>query len=232
MLAPSLWLWSLLLTLGAAAEGNPSLAEAKVLYEQVKYERALERLAQAYREPLAEAERVEVELYSGLSRFNLGHEPEALSHFEIALQLDRQAQLPPFSSPKAEALFAQAARRVAKLPPRPPSDAPKAPPAVTLIPDPLPAPVVPLAAPSNHRWVRASLGVGMGLSAVGGVLLLLRAQSLAQQGNENPFEQPAFEQQREARRWATGAYVAFGVAGAAGSALLLHFLLASPPPAS
>lgn len=208
---------------------NPYLDQAKKNYAEVQYERCVERLRQAVRWPSTRAEQLEIELYAGLCQFNLGKTAAAQERFEMALKLDRTASLPPYSPPKAVALFEQVARTAP-----PPGDAPLAddgkqptppeltPPA-TAAPEPR-APVL-VEAPHNQHW--APLALGGGALVVGGVAvgLNLLAQSQARDANAERFESLAIEKGNRARATATGSYVLFGVAGAAAVGALVTWLL-------
>src|SRR4051812_21129408 len=88
----------LLFTAAARAEEpNPFLQQAKGFYEQVKYEKCAQRLKQAVQWKSSAAELLEIELYAGLCHFNLNRLQDATEHFELALELDRTASLPPYS---------------------------------------------------------------------------------------------------------------------------------------
>ncbi|MFZ5468263.1 MAG: hypothetical protein ACOZIN_02400 [Myxococcota bacterium] len=89
------------------AAGEPWLQQAKVYYDGLEFDRCLERLEQAGRESASFEVLAEIELYRGLCHFNLGHRTEAERYFGLALQLDRQVQLPPMTSPKIHAVFAE-----------------------------------------------------------------------------------------------------------------------------
>src|SRR5688572_12216337 len=110
-----------------ADEPNPFLQQAKAFYEQVKYEKCAQRLEQAVQWKSTPAELLEIELYAGLCTFNLSSLEDASEHFELALKLDPHASLPPYSPPKAVALFKSIAARMAKAreasaEPAPPSE--------------------------------------------------------------------------------------------------------------
>lgn len=81
---------------------NPYLAEAKALANGLEFERCLERLKQAQTQWHSTPDELgEVEVWSGLCHFNLGHRRQAVEHFRTALRIDEGTDLPPYSSPKA-----------------------------------------------------------------------------------------------------------------------------------
>ncbi|MBX7100521.1 MAG: hypothetical protein K1X89_22575 [Myxococcaceae bacterium] len=212
---------------------NPYLDQAKKNYAEVQYERCVERLRQAVRWPSTRAEQLEIELYAGLCQFNLGRTAAAQERFEMALKLDRTAQLPPYSPPKAVALFEQVSRTAPT-----PGDAPlvddgKPPPGPELTPPATPpeprAPAL-VEAPHNQNW--APLALGGGALVVGGVAvgLNLLAQSQARDANAERFESLAIEKGNRARATATGSYVLFGVAAAAAVGALVTWLLRDDGP--
>ncbi|MHB8873798.1 MAG: hypothetical protein ACYC8T_08950, partial [Myxococcaceae bacterium] len=94
----------ILLPLAAWAQSkpNPYLAQAKVFYQGLEYEKCLQRLEQAGRWKNTTQELVDIEIYSALSKFNLDQSKDSEAHFQLALQLDPKVKLPPFSSPKIE----------------------------------------------------------------------------------------------------------------------------------
>jgi hypothetical protein len=95
------------LLLGAVpANPNPYLAQARVLYQGLDYEKALLKLQRAQESPtLPDAERAEILVYVGLCRHQLGDEAAARASFRAALQVDPKVQLPPLTSPKIAAAF-------------------------------------------------------------------------------------------------------------------------------
>lgn len=110
-----------------AGRPNPYLAQAKVFYQGLEYEKCIARLDQASNWQSDPAEQVEIELYSGLCHFNMGELDEAKRHFDLTLSLDSTAQLPPFTSPRISDIFEASrqkiiARNARKAPPRPPPE--------------------------------------------------------------------------------------------------------------
>jgi len=103
-----------------AASPNPYLAQARVLYQGLEYEKALLKLKKAEEtKGLPDTERVEVLVYSGLCHYQLGEEPAARAAFRAALKIDVKAQLPPLTSPKIAAVFNEEVAAVAPKPAEP-----------------------------------------------------------------------------------------------------------------
>lgn len=112
VLPVALLLWAL--PAWAQPGPNPYLAQARVFYQGLEFERCLQRLNQAVDRESTVREQAEIALYAGLCNAQLGNFEEAEPHFSRALELDRTLELPPYTSPKIEALFKEVA---AKLPP-------------------------------------------------------------------------------------------------------------------
>src|SRR5687768_10459338 len=94
-------------TTGQAAPSKVSvyLAQAKAYLQGLEYERCLQRLAQAVPLGGTQQEQAEIELYSGLCKYNLGKKNAARRHFHDALALNPSLELPPLSSPRIVELF-------------------------------------------------------------------------------------------------------------------------------
>lgn len=224
-----------------AAQPNPYLDQAKGLYQQVQYERCVDRLKQAVRWRSSLAEQVEIELYAGLCEFNLGRTTLAEERFEMAVKLDRAAKLPPYSPPKAVALFEKVAERTAPVRPTPAPEPevvrpePKPPPDAPLTAELAPRPRTPEVLPEVTEtkgvpgWVPLSLGGGALVLAGVGLGLNVMAQSQATEANAEPFEQLAYEKGDRARATATGSYVVLGVAGALAVSAVTTWLLGDAP---
>lgn len=212
--------------LPASAEeaGNPYLDEARRHYERLEFDRCLQRLELAPQWPNTRRELVELELLSGLCHFNLGHTREASEHFSLALKIDRDAQLPPFTSPKIVSAF-EAARR--ELPPAV-SDAPR-----TGAIEPRPKAVEPASpsapgasAQSPRRYTLPISLAAVSAAATGaGVYFGTRARALEHAANTAHFASEGLSLGRAASANATAANVAFGVAVTAAAGVALSFLL-------
>jgi len=79
--------------------------EARRLYENLEYERALEQLALAQSSARADQGALTVLLYKGIILSDMGKPEEAFAAFQAALQLHPDAQLPMVVSPKIQRLF-------------------------------------------------------------------------------------------------------------------------------
>ncbi len=203
----------------AQEPSNPSLSRAIEYYRRLNYEACVQQLDKASQQKNTTHERIEIATYAGLCHFNLNHTSEARTHFEMALRLNREAQLPPYSPPRAVALF----RQVFHTLPPPAMDAPKN---TELTPAPKlePPPIVvaePEAKPS--RAVPLVLGSASVASAIAGGVVIARAFELARSANNEPFESRAIALGNEARLHATISYVLFGVAGALASSAIATF---------
>lgn len=224
------------LSLGADAP-NPFLAEAKTLYESLDFERCLARLDQASKKwTSTPKELFEIEVYSGLARFNLGQEPQAREHFRVAQRIDPAGELPPYSSPKAVDLWLEVKQSlVPKPPPFPDADLPDdAPRRTDLKPTPTPAPA-PLTATPRLEWRRHAAPVALSIVAAAGLAagigLGVHAKSLEGQANAAYYESDFRSLGNAARANAIGADVAYGVAiAAAVTAGILWWVETAPAP--
>ena len=99
-----------------AAEGNPYLLQARLLYERLEPAACLKRLEQATHWDNTREEQVEIELFGGLCAYFVGDEKTAAERFELALRLRPEAKLPPRTSPKIQALFDRIRARVKGTP--------------------------------------------------------------------------------------------------------------------
>lgn len=210
---------ALALAMAAGAAPNPFLAEAKALYSSLDFEKCIARLGQAATQWKSSGDELrDIELYGALCHFNLGHEREAAQRFRTALRIDEAADLPPYSPPRAVELFLKVKESLREKPaPFPDNDLPPdAPTNVTLTPRPKPD-EVPIAAPFPWKQRAAPIALGIvALAAVAtGIGLGLHAKNLEGQANAARFESDFVALGNAARANATGANIAWGVAGAA-----------------
>lgn len=217
---------SLLVALALTAQGNPFLAQAKELYAGLDFEKCVERLGQASAQWQSTKDELrDIEIYSGLCRFNLGQAKQAAEHFRTALRIDEAADLPPYSSPKAVDLFLKVKRSL-QAPPEPlpdadlPPDAPRQP---KLEPRPPTGPTTP-GVFEKHPGPMV-LGVAAGLSVAVAVGLGVNARNLSIQANEARTDREFGDKAAAARANATGANIAWVLAaGSAAAAVILYLL--------
>lgn len=238
--------WTFLVLFGclagaaSAGNGNVYLAQAKVFYQGLEFEKCLARLDQASRMPdNSQAELAEVELYNGLCRFNLGKRDDAETNFKLALQLNPDVSLPPGTSPRIAAIFdplAAKARedRDAELAAQQKKSAAEqldAPREVTLAPAPATTNAVPSlsadAQPGGSKVLPLALGGTSVAAGVAAVIFGSMAKAHETQAN-NPatFYSDAQRLGQDAQREALIANVALGVAGAAAAGAVITWLMA------
>lgn len=208
---------------------NPFLAQAKELYEQLDFEKCMQRIKQAggWKGSSVHDQR-DVELYGALCAFNLGQKAEAAERFRLALRIDEDLELPEFASPKAVKLFLYVKRKLRQpaVPPMPdedlPADAPtpsdkasKPEPASQAKADEADQPVE-VTSPSLLSRHVAPIMMAVGGVAVGclGIGLGVNARSLETQAKAAKFESDYLATRSAAQGNAVGANVAYGVAGA------------------
>lgn len=230
-----------LVTLVLAAN-NPFLAEGLQHEKDLDFEKCVQRLKQAATQWKNDADEVrEIELHAGLCQFNLGDRKAAMEHFRVALRIELSTELPAYTSPKAVELFMKVKKSLeAQAPPMrdedllaedkdPPKDAPKnvklEPPVVTG-----PSPVV---AFLSHRAVPLSLGAISIGAAITGAILGARATTLATEANAARFESDFYRLGADATGSATGATIAWILAGTSAiGAVLTWWLMGETPPAA
>ncbi len=223
----------LAMTLGA---GNPFLEEAKAHLQALEFERCLERCRQAATQWKSTPDELrDLEVTTGLCHFNLGHRRSAFVNFRTALRIDEHAELPPFSSPKALELFNKA-KDALRAPAEPlampdqdlPADAPLDRPSPSLTPKDLkPTPLDP---PPPSPWPRRALPLvltGLAAASAGtAVGLGVNATQLANRANQAQFESDFVSLSGAARGSATGANVAWAVAGTAAVSAVIAWVVA------
>lgn len=211
--APSAW---------AQPAPNPYLAQARVFYQGLEFERCLQRLKQAGARESTVAEQAEIALYGGLCNAQLGNFEAAELHFTRALELDRTLELPPYTSPKIEALFQEVASRLPAA-----EEAPS--PSAALTPRELPPPAyrgADLSAQPQRSYVAPIAFGGAALLAGGAATYFgLQAQRFEGEANAAHFEVDAHRLGQDARRNATFANIGLGVATAAVSGAIITWLM-------
>lgn len=235
----SLWLVFFLTSPALAAQKpNPFLAQAKVFYEGLDFEKCLKRLAQASRwKNSTRAEQVDIELYTGLCAFNLGDEAEARRSFSVALELDPKVALPPYTSPRLVAFFEGIAQREPREAPPPSSPAPAPAPVVQdpprkvdLAPPPPPEqPVFTQTAPEPKpkKLLLPVILSGTSVAAAGGAVYFgLQARAEEKRANDrDTFYEDALASQKEAQQNARLTNAAIGVAATAAVGAVLAYVL-------
>jgi tetratricopeptide (TPR) repeat protein len=202
------------------------------LYENLEYERALEQLERAKKRSRGIRTDVEIALYQGLIRADMGQREESVAAFKAALLLRPDVRLPVRTSPKTEAGFeavrAQVKKELAAV------AAKKA-----LEPNENWGAEGPdlkgtLAAPSPPRSAAVPIVLLAVAAAAGGVGAYFGVQA-SEQVSAARLAENQLERQRLLQRAATPALTAnilFGGAGAAGLSALLTYLFYTRAPAS
>lgn len=99
--------------------GNPYLLAAKRLYAALDYEAALGQLSRAAAMPGASVgDQVEIQIYTGLVKFELGDPETGREAFRQALALDPHAVLPADVSPKIQAEWSGVRKELAEIEPQ------------------------------------------------------------------------------------------------------------------
>ncbi|MEW5740178.1 MAG: tetratricopeptide repeat protein [Myxococcota bacterium] len=204
----------------SAASPNPFLAEAKTLYTALDFERCLERLEQASKKwTSTPKELFEIEVYSGLARFNLGQVKQAAEHFRVAQRIDPAGELPPYSSPKAVDLWLEVKQSLVEPPPPfPDSDLPAddTPRRTDLKPPVKDEPVSPRPA---VEWRRHAAPVALTVVAAAAFAVAIglgaSARSFEARANAAYYESDFVSLGNAARANATGANVSWALAAVA-----------------
>jgi tetratricopeptide (TPR) repeat protein len=207
---------------------NPYVGQAKVFYQGLDYEKCLQRLESAAKRQSTPEEEVDIELYNGLCKYNLGQTEAATEHFWLALQIDPNAHLP-YTSPKVQKLFealqakAQARLGVTKSPPQPAAALTPAPASAAAAP-----PTAESASPKARPLVPTLILGGLAAGALGvGVYFGVSSKSYESSANLAMFVSDADRAATASRQQALIANVSYAVAGSVALIALLVFLLAS-----
>lgn len=238
--------WSLVLALLAsglanAAAPNPYLVHAKVLHQGLEFEKCIKRLNAASNWPTSStSEQAEIELYHALCLLGLSRDTQAAEHFEMALRIDRNIELPPLQGPRIVAEFNKVkARVIAQLGPDAvePAPTPQPPPVVTAPPvvappptdtptapklEPTPAPpkasdlVTPPVKQQRFAFLRTTIFGGVTVAmALTAVLFGVLAQDSAKKANDARFQDDSLAIGQRARTEALTSTIGWSLAGAA-----------------
>ena len=217
---------------GAAAAGNPYLAQARALYERLEPKACLQRLEQASRWNNSSAEElVEIEIVAGLCTFFLGSEQAAAERFELALRLSSDARLPPHTSPKIEELFEHVrlrrSRELKAAPPAPQQASNNSVPSEALPPSTAAAPIgkelessrqAPAPVPVRRSLAGPiALGAAAVVAATAGIVLGVMANDFVGKADDaaNRLDRGAYDKySRDAKSYSRAANWCFGGAGA------------------
>lgn len=217
---------ALVLSLVLSAQPNPFLAQAKELYQTLDFEKCVARLGQASTQWQSSKDELrDIEIYSGLCHFNLGHSREASEHFRTALRIDEATDLPPYTSPKAVDLFLKVKKALQAPPePMPDSDLPPDAPRKTTLEPKVPAGPTEPGVFEKHP-LPMGFGIGAGVALAVGVGLGVNARNLSIQANEARTDQEFGLKADAARANATGANVAYVLAAGAAATAVIAYLL-------
>ena len=101
---------------------NPFLSQAKELFANLDFEKCLKRLQQAPQWKTEAPELIEIELLAGMCHYNLNQRPDAEERFRLALRMNPDAELPPYSSPKLVDFFLSVKKKLRVVPPPMPKE--------------------------------------------------------------------------------------------------------------
>lgn len=214
------------LVLSAPPPGG--LDAAKKHYDGFEFDKCIKALERAPGKKLAQRERAEVELYFGLCRFNLGQDQRAEAHFELALRLQPDLELPPMTSPKIEAVWSrlkhelQGPVKPVEKPVERPPDKPVEP--VVTPPVDLPPPPPPPAS-SRSFVLPIVLAAAAAAACVPGAILGVQANGAVGEARTRTFQAQIVEANQRASGFALGANIAWGVAGALAVGALVSFIV-------
>lgn len=200
------------------------LDEAKKLHDAFQFDACIKVLERAPGQKLSQRERAEVELYFGLCRFNLGQDKRAESHFELALRLQSDLELPAMTSPKIEAVWGRIKKELLGTPQKP------LPPVVTAQPPepksgPLPPPPPPPESSSRSFVLPIVLGAAAVAACVPGVTFGLQANGAMGEARTRTFQAQIIEANQRAASLALGSNISWALAGALAVGAVVTFLL-------
>ena len=219
-----------------AAGPNPFLAQALEHEQALEYEKCVERLQQAATQwKSTQGELREIELHAGLCKFNLGQKKGAADHFRTALRIDENAELPPYTSPKAVELFFEVKKALRAPPPPlpdrdlPDSDLPTDTPVKPRLEPRPPEVSSPLWPVLQRRALPLSLGVVTIASFVTGLALGLNAKSVATAANAARFESDFNRLGDSARALAVGSTIAWIISALAAVGTAVGWWVSNEP---
>lgn len=230
--------WTLVFAIGwvataAAQDKNVYLAQAKVYYQGLEFEKCLARLDQASRLPDNSRDTLaEVELYNGLCSFNLGKRDDAVENFKLALQFNPDVSLPPGTSPRIVDTFEPLAAKARADRPTATAEKPKrsdAPREVTLAPTKTAdAPLVTAAAPGGGSKVLpiALGGTSLVSVAVAAVFGSMAKNHEAQANDPATYYADSQALGATAQREALISNIALGVAATAAAGAVITWIMA------
>lgn len=204
------------------------LDAAKKHHDAFEFDKCIKALERAPGAKLSQRERAEVELYFGLCRFNLGQDQRAASHFELALRLLPELELPAMTSPKIEAVWGRLKKELLGTPQKtlpppvvtPPPEKQPAPPRETLPPPP-PPPV----ATSRSFVLPIVLASAAAATCVAGVVFGLQANAASGEARTRTFQAQIIEANQRAAGMALGSNISWGIAGALAVGAVVTFIL-------
>lgn len=209
------------LVLGAPAASG--LDAAKKHHDAFEFDKCIKVLERAPGLKLSQRDRAEVELYFGLCRFNLGQDQRAESHFELALRLQPDLELPAMSSPKIEAMWGRLKKELLGTPqkPLPPVTPEKQPePTAELLPPPPPPPET-----SRSFVLPIVLASAAAVACVPGLLFGLQANTAMGDARTRTFQAQIIEANQRAANLALGSNISWGLAGALAVGAVVTFIL-------
>lgn len=236
---------------------NPYLSQAKELYQNLDFEKCLKRLAQAPQWKSDAAELLEIELVAGMCHYNLNQRADAEERFRLALRMNGDAELPPYTSPKLVDFFLAVKRKMRAPPPPlpkedldmpkdepgvkaaepshpepPPDDEPRVEPkSARLTPEPKPeVPEVEQPSTVHVRPAPIALGAMAVVAIAVGIGLGANSRSLEGQARAARYESDFFALGDAARTSALAANVSFGVGGAAALGAVIAWLVTMGEP--
>ncbi len=195
------------------------VSAAVALYEELEYERALQKLAQARTLAKTREDQVAVSLLEGIVLADLGRPDDSSAAFQAALAQDPDAELPVAVSPKVvrefESLREQARQARAAQPEPEPAYLPN-----KALAEPAKSP------PSVVPWVLG--GVALAVAGTGGVFGIQSSQHLGD-ARRAEFQDQTIGSLERAEGSARVANVLFAVAGTAAVSAVVSWFVTAPP---